>query len=57
LRVSVVNARHVKQVPGRKTDVKDSQWLARLARYGLVKLDDQVFKFDRTNLFCDKELC
>ena len=36
LRVSVVNARHVKQVPGRKTDVKDSQWLARLARYGLV---------------------
>jgi transposase len=37
LPVSVVNARHVKQVPGRKTDVKDSQWLARLARYGLVK--------------------
>lgn len=37
LHVSVVNARHVKQVPGRKTDVKDSQWLARLARYGLVK--------------------
>ena len=37
LRISVVNARHVKQVPGRKTDVKDSQWLARLARYGLVK--------------------
>lgn len=37
LQVSVVNARHVKQVPGRKTDVKDSQWLARLARYGLVK--------------------
>lgn len=36
LQVSVVNARHVKQVPGRKTDVKDSQWLARLARYGLV---------------------
>jgi len=35
--VSVVNARHVKQVPGRKTDVKDSQWLARLARYGLLK--------------------
>lgn len=37
LQVSVVNARHVKQVPGRKTDVKDSQWLARLARYGLVR--------------------
>ena len=26
----VVNARHVKQIPGRKTDVKDSQWLATL---------------------------
>lgn len=37
LRVSVVNARHVKQVPGRKTDVRDSAWLARLARYGLLK--------------------
>ncbi|MFO8786011.1 IS110 family transposase, partial [Legionella pneumophila serogroup 1] len=37
LPVSVVNARHVKQVPGRKTDVKDSQWLARLARYGLLR--------------------
>lgn len=36
LHVLVVNARHVKQVPGRKTDVKDSQWLATLARFGLV---------------------
>lgn len=33
----VVNARHVKQVPGRKTDVKDSQWLAQLARCGLLR--------------------
>jgi transposase len=33
----VVNARHVKQVPGRKTDVMDSQWLATLARYGLLR--------------------
>ena len=30
------HARHVKRVPGRKTDVSDSQWLATLARYGLV---------------------
>lgn len=37
LNVYVVNARHVKNVPGRKTDVKDSKWLATLARYGLVK--------------------
>ena len=34
--VWVANARHVKRVPGRKTDVSDSQWLAMLARYGLV---------------------
>jgi transposase len=33
----VVNARSVKQIPGKKTDVSDSKWLATLARYGLVK--------------------
>jgi len=33
----VVNAHHVKQVPGRKTDVKDSEWLATLARFGLLR--------------------
>lgn len=33
----VVNARHVKKVPGRKTDITDSQWLAALARVGLLK--------------------
>ena len=32
----VVNARHVKNVPGRKTDVADAQWLATLARSGLL---------------------
>lgn len=31
----VVNARHVKAVPGRKTDMADAQWLATLARAGL----------------------
>jgi transposase len=36
LEAHLVNARHVKQVPGRKTDVKDSQWLASLARCGLA---------------------
>lgn len=35
--VIVVNARHVKNVPGRKTDVKDSQWLADLSRCGLLR--------------------
>jgi transposase len=33
----VVNARHVKQVPGRKTDIADAQWLAVLARSGLLR--------------------
>lgn len=33
----VVNARHVKQVPGRKTDINDAQWLAMLARCGLLR--------------------
>ncbi|MGO9311244.1 MAG: IS110 family transposase [Syntrophobacteraceae bacterium] len=33
----VVNARHVKQVPGRKTDVCDSEWLAELAQFGLLR--------------------
>jgi transposase len=33
----VVNARHIKQVPGRKTDVKDSEWLATLGRFGLLR--------------------
>jgi transposase len=33
----VVNARHVKNVPGRKTDGSDSAWLAQLGRFGLVK--------------------
>ena len=33
----LVNARHVKAVPGRKTDVRDCEWLADLLRHGLVK--------------------
>lgn len=32
----VVNSRHVKNVPGRKTDVNDAHWLATLARAGLL---------------------
>jgi transposase len=32
----LVNAQHVKALPGRKTDVKDSEWLADLLRHGLL---------------------
>lgn len=35
--IVVGNATHMKNVPGRKTDVKDSQWIADLIRHGLVR--------------------
>ncbi len=35
--VMVVNAKHIKFVPGRKTDVKDAQWIAELLQHGLLK--------------------
>lgn len=35
--VWVVNARHVQQVPGRKTDASDAEWLTTLMRYGLLR--------------------
>jgi transposase len=37
IRALVVNAQHVKKVPGRKTDVADAEWLAMLARAGLLR--------------------
>lgn len=33
----VVNAQHIKNVPGKKTDVKDAEWIADLLRHGLVR--------------------
>ncbi len=35
--VILVNAEHIKQVPGRKTDVKDCQWIAQLLQHGLLR--------------------
>ena len=35
--IVLVNPAHCKQVPGRKTDVKDCQWLAELLQYGLLR--------------------
>jgi transposase len=37
IRAKVVNARHVKNVPGRKTDIGDAEWLAMLSRAGLLR--------------------
>src|SRR3954470_23043651 len=33
----LLNARHLKNVPGRKTDVKDAEWICQLVEYGLVR--------------------
>lgn len=35
--IILVNAKHIKYVPGRKTDVKDAQWIAQLLQHGLLK--------------------
>jgi len=37
MEVILVNARHLKNVPGRKTDISDCRWLAGLLRHGLLK--------------------
>jgi transposase len=37
IRALVVNARHVTKVPGRQTDISDAEWLAMLARAGLLR--------------------
>jgi transposase len=46
LKVKLVNAHHVKTVPGRKTDVLDCQWLQKLHTFGLLsgsfRPDDQI---------------
>jgi transposase len=33
----VVNAQHIKAVPGRKTDVRDAEWIADLLQHGLLR--------------------
>lgn len=36
-KVILINAQHRKAVPGRKTDMKDSEWIADLLRHGLLR--------------------
>lgn len=59
----VVNAKHIKNVPGRKTDVKDAEWIAELLRHGLlrgsfippqVQRDLRDLTRQRTNLVQDR---
>jgi transposase len=37
VKVQLLNARHMRNVPGRKTDVADSEWIAKLVEHGLVR--------------------
>jgi len=62
INITVAQAAHVKNVPGRKTDMNDSHWLAELHRFGLVRssfIPDDVFQRmrmlsrHRTNLVQD----
>jgi transposase len=34
--IPVVNAQHIKMLPGRKTDVRDAEWIADLLQHGLL---------------------
>jgi transposase len=38
--IVMANAQHVKKVPGRKTDVKDAEWIADLLCHGLLRASD-----------------
>ena len=62
LKLTVAQAAHVKNVPGRKTDMNDSHWLAELHRFGLIRAsfipEDQFQRMrllsrHRTNLTSD----
>lgn len=47
INILVVNARHMKNVPGRKTDMRDAQWITTLLRAGLLKgsfIPDKTFR-------------
>ncbi|AEM78916.1 IS110 family transposase [Thermoanaerobacter wiegelii] len=37
IKILLVNAKHIKNVPGRKTDVKDAEWIASLLQHGLLQ--------------------
>jgi transposase len=37
IKITVGNATHIKNVPGRKTDMNDSHWIAQLHRFGLIR--------------------
>jgi transposase len=48
MEVYLVNARETKNLPGRKTDVQESQWLMKLHTYGLLR-SGNLQCFDNTS--------
>jgi transposase len=59
LELVLANAAHVKNVPGRKTDIKDAEWLADLAAHGLIRgsfVPDRQTQRMRTLLRTRKQL-
>jgi transposase len=57
-KVILVNARHLKSVPGRKTDKKDSQWICKLLLAGLLKAsfipEEKIRQLRDVNRYCRK---
>lgn len=57
-KVILVNARHLKSVPGRKTDKKDSQWICKLLLAGLLKAsfipEERIRQLRDVNRYCKK---
>lgn len=59
INILVVNARHMKNVLGRKTDMRDAQWIATLLRAGLLKgsfIPDKTFRELRHLMRCRKSI-
>src|ERR1700722_16050766 len=59
LEMNIANARHIKAVPGRKTDMNDAMWIADLAAYGLIRasfVPDEEFHELRTLMRERKQL-
>lgn len=57
--MNIANARHIKAVPGRKTDMNDAMWIADLAAYGLIRasfVPDEEFHELRTLTRTRKQL-
>src|SRR3712207_6931840 len=61
MEVWLLNAAHMKAVPGRKTDVKDAEWIAQLLEHGLLSPDRKSTRLNSSHanisyaVFCLKK--